>query len=319
MAKSSKPSKSNNSKHTSHEHYAHAHPHQHQHSHHEHQHHPSVKPLGSELGEKPAVPGSIVPQSQRDIAVDFATAVHKRFDALVKATVLFGSQAKNTATSSSDIDIIIIIDDASVVWDPELISWYREELGKLVAGKKYAEDLHINTIKLTTWWQDLIAGDPVVLNILRYGEALIDIGGFFKPLKSLFVEGRIHSTPEAVYAALQRAPSHLARSKFSQLNAIEGIYWTMVDSAQAALMTAGQLPPSPEHIPLLLKETFVDKKLLKMDLVTWYHTVHALHKAIVHGNVAQVKGSDVDLWQEKAEIFMKKMVELIDTLISSNQ
>ena len=32
-------------------------------------------------------------------------------------------------------------------------------------------------------------GDPVVINILRYGEALIDYGGFFNPLKSLFFSG----------------------------------------------------------------------------------------------------------------------------------
>lgn len=326
MAKSKSRKHAHNHSHSEHSHDAHEdHKHEHHqphpHEHHSHtQHHaPHVSPIGPELSKKPTVPGAIVPQSQRDIAVDFATAIHKRFDNLIKATILFGSQAKGTATASSDIDLIIIVDDASVNWDLELVAWYREELGKLVSQKRYAEELHINTIKLTTWWQDLMSGDPVVLNILRYGEALIDIGGFFKPLKALFVQGKINSTPEAVYAALQRAPAHLSRSKFSELNSVEGIYWTMVDSAQAALMTAGQLPPSPEHIPLLLKETFVDKKLLKMELVTWYHYIHALHKGIVHGRITQVKGSEIDLWQERAEIFMKKMTDIIDAIIESNK
>ncbi len=254
-------------------------------------------------------------QTPRDIAMDFAVSLHKKFDHLIKASILFGSQAKNTATSSSDIDIIVIIDDASLSWDLELIAWYREELARLVSQKRYGEELHINTIKLTTWWQDLMHGDPVVLNILRSGEVLIDIGGFFTPLKVLFTQGKIQSTPEAVYMALQRAPMHLARSKMAELGAIDGVYWTMVDSAQAALITAGQLPPSPEHVTQMLKETFVDKNLIRMDLVYWYRDIFMLHKNIIHGRIQEIKGADIDLWQGRAETFMKKMADVIDRIL----
>ncbi|MEK6898755.1 MAG: nucleotidyltransferase domain-containing protein [Nanoarchaeota archaeon] len=252
--------------------------------------------------------------SERDIALDFASSVHKRFDNIVKATVLFGSQAKNTATSASDIDVIIIIDDASINWDLELTAWYREELGRLVSTKSYSRDLHVNTIKLTTWWQDLMHGDPVVLNIVRYGEALID-NGFFNPLKALLVQGRINPTPEAVYEALQRAPTHLARSRMAQLGSIEGIYWAMVDSAQAALIMANLLPPSPEHVSELMKEHFVDKGMLKLDYVNWYRQVFAMHKDIIHGKITKIHGAEIDLWQERAENFVKKMTEVIDSLI----
>src|SRR3989344_8824335 len=90
--------------------------------------------------------------TDKDIAMDFAVKVQRKFDRLVKASVLFGSQAtaKNNATSGSDIDIILIIDDAAVKWDLELISWYREELGKLITSQNYSRELHINTVKLTT-------------------------------------------------------------------------------------------------------------------------------------------------------------------------
>ena len=255
--------------------------------------------------------------SEKDIALDFASKVHKRFDRIVKSSILFGSQAKNTAGPNSDIDIILIIDDASLDWDLELIAWYREELGKLIKAQDYPRDLHINTIKLTTWWQDLVHGDPVVINVLRYGEALIDSGGFFNPLKSLLLQGRIRSTPEAVYNALQRAPSHLIRSKLSILNSIEGVYWTMIDSAQAALITAGKLPPSPEHIPQMLKETFVDSGLLKIDKVRQLREIYVLHKGIIHREVHEVKGEDIDKWQETARTFLYDMSKLIDQILDS--
>src|SRR3989344_2690788 len=176
--------------------------------------------------------------SEKDIAMDFAINVQRKFSSMIKSIVLFGSQAKDTATSSSDIDIIIIIDDASIRWDAELVAWYREELSKMISSQNYSSELHINTVRLTTWWQDLLYGDPVVINILRYGEVMLDSGGFFQPLKVLLLDGKIKSTPEAVHVALQRAPTHLLRSRLSEMNAIEGVYWAMVDSAQAALMTA---------------------------------------------------------------------------------
>lgn len=256
---------------------------------------------------------------EKDIAIDFAEKVYKKFDRMIKACVLFGSQAKNSSTQGSDIDIILIIDDASINWDMELIAWYREELGKLIAEQKYPKDLHINTIKLTTWWQDLIHGDPVVINVIRYGEALIDVGGFFNPLKALLLQGKMRSTPEAVYMALQRAPAHLARSKVAILNSIEGVYWTMIDAAQAALITAGKLPPSPEHIPLMLKTNFVDGNLLKIDRVRELREIYVLHKGIMHREIHEVKGEEIDRWQRIANSFLLDMTRVIDKILDSKK
>ena len=258
-------------------------------------------------------------RDEKEIAMDFAEKAHKKFDKIIKSSVLFGSQAKNTATSDSDIDIILIIDDASISWDLELIAWYREELGKIIAAQNYGRELHINTIKLTTWWNDLMHGDAVILNMLRYGEALIDSGGFFNPIKALLLQGKIHSTPEAVYSALQRAPGHIARSKFAEMSAIEGVYWAMVDSAQAALMMAGKLPPSPEHLPEMLQETFVSPGLLKSNAVKTLKEIYILHKSISHGQVSDIKGQEIDAWQDTAEKFLSDMTVIIDKILEKNK
>jgi predicted nucleotidyltransferase/uncharacterized protein (UPF0332 family) len=253
---------------------------------------------------------------EKDIAQDFAVKVCQKFDKMIKSVVLFGSQVKHTSTSASDIDIILILDDASIKFDQELIAWYREELGKIISVNPYKQELHINTIKLTTWWQDMIRGDPVVLNILRYGEPLIDMGGFFTPLKILMQDGKIKQTPEAIYTALYRAPEHLARSRASKLGTVEGLYWAMVDSAHAALMAVKQSPQSPEHVPILLKETFVDRKILNMKYVLWYRDLYLLHRKIVHGEITNVKGEEIDLWQDRSNEFLKVMIELVNRLIS---
>ena len=256
---------------------------------------------------------------EKDIAMDFAGKVQQKFDRLVKASVLFGSQtdAKGDAAEGSDIDIVLIVDDVATNWDLELVSWYREELAKLVAKDKHGSDLHINTVRLSTWWEDLLYGDPVVINILRYGEALIDYGGFFNPLKALLLKGKIRSTPEAVYAALRRAPDHIVRSRVAEMSAVEGVYWAIIDSAQAALMTAGKIPPSPEHIPEMLKEVFVDAGMLKINYIKSLREITLLHKAIVHGQVSNIKGQQIDDMQELAEKFMLEMTRIIDGILES--
>lgn len=278
----------------------------------------SKKKKKSHKSKKHKIPKNIPTlnlKKETDIAMDFAAKAYKKFDKLVKSVILFGSTAKQETVTGSDIDIILIIDDVAINWDQELIAWYRTELEKLIKSNPYQQSLHINTIKLSTWWEDLMRGDPVVINVLRYGEAMIDLAGFFNPLKSLLLKGKIRSTPEAIYAALQRAPMHIARSKLAEMSSIEGLYWAMVDSAQAALIAANIPPASPEHISVDLKENFVDSKKLNMKYVVWYRDLLMLHKKIVHGEVKNLRGVEIDAWQDRTEEFLNVMANLVKDLI----
>ncbi|MEK6945492.1 MAG: nucleotidyltransferase domain-containing protein [Nanoarchaeota archaeon] len=254
-------------------------------------------------------------KTEHDIAMDFAVKVYKRFDKFIKSVVLFGSVAKEEAVAGSDIDIVIIIDDVSVRLDEEIVAWYREELEKLLRKNPYQQSLHINTTKLSTWWEDLMRGDPTIINVIRYGEAMLDYGGFFEPLKRLLLEGKMRPSPEAIYVNLQRAPMHLTRSKSSQLGAVEGLYWAMVDSAHAALIAANVLPPSPEHLAVDLRETFVAKGKLKMKYVQWYRDVLMLHKKIQHGEIKDLKGIEIDAWEDRTKEFVDVMTRLVRDLV----
>jgi predicted nucleotidyltransferase len=261
------------------------------------------------------VPDTMKIVGERDIAADFAAKVYDKFDQIVKSIVLFGSSAKKEATLVSDIDIIVIIDDVSVKWDEELIAWYREELGKLIQYNPYVKPLHVNTVKLSTWWEDMMKGDPVVINILRHGDPLIDFGGFFGPLKLLLANGKIRSTPESIYTLLQRAPAHMTRAKQSMLAVVDGLYWTMVDAAHAALIAANIMPASPEEIPKTLEENFVANRSLNKRFITYYDEIHRVAKDIVHGNRGTVKGRELDDWFLKTDAFLGEMARLVDAII----
>ena len=264
---------------------------------------------------KPIVNQTLLIAHERDIAMDFATKVYKEFDNMIKSIVLFGSSVKMDLSDKSDIDIIILLDDVSIKFDEELISWYRKRLSILLSQNKYERPLHINTVRLSTWWSDLIKGDPVVLNVLRYGEALIDFGGYFNPLRILLKEGKIKSTPESIYTLLQRAPMHLARANGAMLAVVDGVYWSMVDSAHAVLIAANIMPASPESIPDVLTRHFVMNKLLDKKYVRYYEVVYDLSKEIVHGKKTTIEGKYLDDLFKIADDFLKEMAKLVEDIV----
>jgi predicted nucleotidyltransferase len=264
---------------------------------------------------KKKTPSTMKIKGEREIASDFAIKVYDKFDQIIKAIILFGSSAKKISTEDSDIDVIIIIDDVAVNWDEELIAWYREELGKIIQENVYSKVLHVNTVRLSTWWDDMMRGDPVVINILRHGDPLIDIGGFFAPLKRLLKNGKIKSTPESIYTLLQRAPSHMVRAKQSMLAAVDGLYWTVVDAAHAALIAGEIMPSSPEEIPKVLDENFVQTKKMHKKFVGFYVEIHDIAKQIIHGTKTSIRGHILDEFFLKADAFLGEMARLVDKFI----
>lgn len=257
------------------------------------------------------------PILDHDIAFDFATKTYKKFDKIIKSVVLFGSVTKQTATKKSDIDIIIIVDDCTVQWDEELIAWYRAELTKLIKKQEYTKELHINTITMTSFWNDVKIGEPVAINVIRYGKPLIDFGGFFNPLKVLLAKGQIKPSPEAIYTTLKRAPVHLSRSKYNVLSAVEGLYWAMVDASHAALMAANETPPSPEHIPNMLRKNV--KINLKEKYIKYYEEIYKVAHSVTHGNITAIAGSKIDEYDEIANKFVQKMIDLTKDLLSDEK
>jgi len=89
----------------------------------------------------------------------------------------------------------------------------------------------------------------------------------------------------------------------------------MVDSAHAALIAANVPPASPEHISVDLKTTFVDQGKLKMKYVIWYRDLLMLHKKVVHGEIKELRGIEIDSWQDRTEEFLSVMANLVKDLI----
>ncbi|MDP3916807.1 MAG: nucleotidyltransferase domain-containing protein [Nanoarchaeota archaeon] len=245
-----------------------------------------------------------------EIARKFAKIMHQEFGSFITSMVLFGSATKNIPNPKRDIDIIIILDDTRIQFTQELVQTYRIILEKAIA-KVDPRRLHIQSMKLTSFWEYARAGDPVAINILRSGVALIDTN-VFDPLQALLDQGRIRPTQESIWTYYTLAPASLHRSKQHILSATIDLYWAAIDAAHATLMSMGEIPPSPDHVAGMLDEKISPHQISKKSIDTMKE-LYQLFKGIVHRDIKSIAGKDYDKYRQKTEAFVKEMKDFIET------
>lgn len=247
------------------------------------------------------------PKSDYEIALQFARRAHKEFGAFLNAIVLFGSAARKQ--KSHDIDILIVVNDLTITLSPEVVETYRVIVEKLV--RDTSKKIHVTTLKFTNFWNYTRVGDPIAINLLRDGVALIDTG-FFAPLQALLFQGRIRPTHEAMWTYFARAPNTLHNSQWHLLQAVIDLYWAITDAAHAALIKVGSIPPTPEHISHILNERMVKKKMLSKKYADTVKKFYDLQKKIVRKEIKEITGQQYDKLRKEATDFVEHMRKFID-------
>ncbi|MBL7050981.1 nucleotidyltransferase domain-containing protein [Candidatus Woesearchaeota archaeon] len=243
-----------------------------------------------------------------ELAYSFAKKTYKEFGSFLKAIVLFGSSARREKKKEGDIDILLIVDDVSMVLSADVVEAYRIIVEKIIADT--SDKIHVTTLKFTSFWEYVRAGDPVGVNILRDGLVLLD-SGFFEPLQSLLVQGRIRPSPESVWVYFARAPRTLHNSRWHLVQATLDLYWAVIDSAHSALMKLGEIPPSPSHVADLLDEKLVKKGLLEKKYVKTMKNFYELAKKIGHKEIRSIEGKHYDKYLLDARDFVERMKKYI--------
>lgn len=242
---------------------------------------------------------SVAPGPHPDVlkvALRFAKLVDKEFGDFLKAAALFGSCTTDNTTQHSDIDVLFIVDDVEHQITSQITTKYRNAIAK--AAAKVSPRLHVNTLKLSNFWEYCREGDPVITNMLRDGHILID-KGFFGAAQLLLQHGRIRPSREAVWTYYTRSSQTLLSSQKHILSACVDLYWSAIDAAHAALMSVGEIPASPEHVPDLMQRTLVKKGLIKKHHPRIMRELYHLQKGITHREIREVSGEQYDgYWRE---------------------
>ena len=248
-----------------------------------------------------------------DVSFNFARAANKEFGDFLKAIILFGSAARKKRLSSkapiADIDLLLILDDVSIQFSKELVQSYRVIVEKLVAH--ISTRIHITSMKFSSFWEYVRNGDPVAINVLRDGVAIMDTG-FFDPLQRLLYQGRIRPTKEAMYTYFARAPITLSNSRWHLLQATLDLYWSVIDAAHAVLMKVGEVPPTPEHVADIMEERLVKTGYMSTRYPEIMRRFYDLNKAITHQEIGTMSGEQYDKYRKEAVDFVDTMKNFLE-------
>jgi uncharacterized protein (UPF0332 family) len=136
--------------------------------------------------------------------------------------------------------------------------------------------------------------------------------GFFAPMQELLAEGRVRPTKESIWLYFARAPATINNANWHVLQATLDLYWAVVDSAHAALMKLGEIPPTPAHVAELMEKRLVKTGHLHKKYAEMMDFFFKLQKRIVHRELQQVTGKEFDDYKRQAEDFVKTMQKIVE-------
>ena len=251
------------------------------------------------------------------IAEIHKTMVLQKFEKYIAAYVLMGSVPRGKATTVSDIDVWIIIDDTDVkkMTRAELKDKLRAiiasmalEAGDMTGIKnKLSCQVHI----LTDVWESLKEANPVVFTFLRDGVPFFD-RGMFMPWKLMLKMGRIKPSKEAIDMFMNSGTQMIERVKFRLKDiGMEDLFYAVLTPSQAALMLYGIPPTTPRETPDKMREVFVKQEgLLEDEFVKILERTVAVHKDIEHGVKKELTGKEIDELLHDAEKYLKRIDRL---------
>ncbi len=251
------------------------------------------------------------------IAEIHKTMVLQKFEKYIVSYVLAGSLTQGRATSESDIDVWIVIDDTDVkkMTRAEL----KDKLRAIIIQMGYEagemtgirNKLNIQVYILTDFWDSLKEANPVIFTLLRDGVPFFD-RGIFMPWKQLLKMGKIKPSREAIDMFMHSGEQILERIKHKIKDmGVEDTYYAILTPSQAAIMMYGLPPPTPKETPEQMKEIFVKKeKLLEEKYVKILEDNVKIRKEIEHGGKKELSGKELDTLVTNAEKYLERIKRL---------
>lgn len=242
------------------------------------------------------------------IAREFSKQLLQEMNELVRSIVIFGSNTNETLNKDSDIDMMIVLNNVSVFVTDELREAYR--IITLNLNRKIANDkIHIMTTNLTDLWDMARKGDPVLINVLRFGTPIFD-RDLVEPLKFLLEIGKIKPTRESIHNYMARSETLIEETHKHLQNSLLDLNFALIDMVHSTLMCKKITPPSPKEMPDIFAKAFKDDPLGKYskDIKEMYD----LAKQVEYEKVT-ITGAEVDKLKKKTQKIIGDLKKYINS------
>jgi len=239
-----------------------------------------------------------ISKHEKQLAEKFAELVTKN-TSFIKAVYI-----DRTRKHQDSLPVTVLIDDLSHPVTKVEIDSYVKKVRNAVS--KTSEKLHVETLKLSQYWELTKSKDPHFIQVLRDAVSAYDTG-FILPMKALLAQGRLRPSKESSWIYYMRAKATLKNSRDHLKQAVLDLYWAVIDVGHAVLMKMGEVPPKPSHVAGLLEEKLVKTKRLEQKYPDILKKFYLLSRKILHKQITEVKGEEFDAYVKDATDFIKRM------------
>jgi predicted nucleotidyltransferase len=235
----------------------------------------------------------------------FIEKLMSRFESLISVCII-GSRLTSKFDKSSDLDIIVLLDNtASLKEDEENI---KSEIRSIALSVN--KIIHCQIMFLTNFWNYVSNGSPVTFTMLRDAKVYYDTG-FFETLQKLLRAGFIKPKTEDAERQLFIA-KQLMKMTYHSINRglVDNLQGAVVSATQSLLMHMGREPPAPKQIPDAIKE-LANMKLIDEEYYLIARKIIQIYKEIEHGIRSNLNAQELQVMYNYTNKFVIKMEELI--------
>jgi len=232
-----------------------------------------------------------------------------RYGKIIKAMWIYGSVVRGESKATSDIDLMIILDDA--VMDIELntileIRQFAYELGEEFKSL----NIHPQRPLTSTDFLDvLVSGEPWIITSLKDAVSIYDPSNFLETVRKL-----IEREPDKISGTevlLSRAEYSLFNArKIIVENITTNLFNVLVNSSKMVLSQIDLVPPSISTIDEVLRENFRNEKLIRHQDIEFLKELNEIQKKVKRGKITTIDIKTLSNYIERTKSFLKNMNKL---------
>lgn len=232
-----------------------------------------------------------------------------RYGKIIKAMWIYGSVVRGEGKTTSDIDLMIILDDTLVEIKPHNILEISQFANRL-AKKFKVLNVHPQKPKTSTDFLNmLISGEPWVITSLKDAVSVYDPSNFLETIKSL-----IKKEPEKITETeilLRRAEYSLFNArKIMTENIITNLYNILINSSKMVLSQIGIVTPSSSTIDELLRENLRSEKLIRHQDIEFLKELNDVQKKVKRGKITTIDVKTFSRYIKRTKTFLRNMNKL---------
>ncbi len=231
----------------------------------------------------------------------FSDEVRKKYDRLIVSALV-------SRPGSDEVRLHFIVDDLNnVVFDQHVADMELD-----VSEMAYASSLPLKCVFIiaSLFWKRFNERDDDILDLVRDSLVVHD-KGFFRPVQDLLVTGKVRPSKESVQVYFVKAERSMKNSTSHVGKAVLDLYWAVMDAAHAAVMVAGETPPSPKDVAGTVKRVLVARNLVHERCGEIVESFYDIAKRLMHREIFDISGRDYDSYLDDADFFIREVEDFV--------